>query len=472
LRRWRLFTSSFDTGGSRRDRGPDPADPSGPTLVQSADWVTFGHDLERSSLQSSAGGLTAQNVKQLTLLWSYQSASKYDIAGPIEAGGIVYAVDTNGNLAAFNAQSGAVVWKRALNAQVKMTPALLDGRLFVGTHVGTTGTSLSTIYALNPATGSILWQHSVDGGTFGSPVAIAGRLYLPVAIGDKGYCHPGGIFVFNEATGAPGFEWLTEAGSVRDGGAVWSSVTYDGSRLLFGTGNTCVNNVPNANAVVSISTLDAFRWAYQTALPLTDDDVGGTVFEHDGIAYVDAKNGSTYAMDPASGAIRWSRNLGAPDGAGGFSTPAMVGSTLVASGGFPADPYVANPNITQYGMLYGLNPATGAQLWKVTATSPFWSPVATTSDLVITTPDANVADIDAATGATVWSTPIIGYSRAQPAIAGGEVFVADSSGHLYAFGLPTTANAESRKRFESVLRNLPKYHVVPFDPGVPKYCRL
>ena len=257
------------------------------------------------------------------------------------------------------------------------------------------------------------------------------------------------------------------------GGAVWSSVTYDGSRLIFGSGNTCSVSPMTANAVVSLSTTASFLWTDQTANPLTDDDVGGTVAVDSGTAYVSGKNGNTYAIEPSTGAIKWTTNLGAPDGSGGFSTPALSASTLVVSGGFPADPYKSNPSITNYGMLYGLNPATGAHLWKRSATAPYWAPAAATADLAILTEDANVEDLDPATGSVVWSTAIVGDSRAQPAIARGEVFVADQSGRLYAFALPTDANASLRSRAADLFRNLPAHNVVKTTwRFTPAYCKI
>jgi outer membrane protein assembly factor BamB len=450
---------------------PSAAAPEGSTLAQSEDWVTFGHDLQRTSVQPTVDGLTADTVSGLTLLWTYTSAAQYDTAGPIESDGVVYAADFGGNVVALNATTGATIWKRSLNTEIKMTPALLDGRLYVGTYVDAPATADSTLYALNPQTGATLWSRAVNGGMHGSPVAIGGSVYVPVSIGDPGYCHPGGVFAFNEATGAPGYDWQTVPNSLSGGGAVWSSVTYDGARLLFGSGNTCSVSPQTSNAIVSLTTNAALLWDDQTANPLTDDDVGGTVAEEAGTAYVSAKNGSTYAVDPASGAIRWSKNLGAPDGDGGFSTPAYSDATLVVSGGFPTDPYKPVASITQYGMLYGVDPATGDVLWKKTSVSPYWAPAATTSDLTIITDDANVEDLNAKTGAVVWSSPLYGDSRAQPVIARGEVIVADQSGRIYAFALPTAENAAQRSAFASALRGLPAHNIVPFQSHTPVYCK-
>lgn len=423
-------------------------------------------------MQMTPGGITAANVANLKLIWTHQSTGGYDTASPIEANGIVYIADKIGNLVALNAETGVVLWHRELNQKVKMTPALLDGRLVVATYADQPQTADSTLYSLNPQTGSILWHRSVNGGMHGSPVAIAGSIYVPVSIGDPGWCHPGGVYVFNEATGAPGYAWQTVAGSANGGGAIWSSVTYDGSRLLFGTGNTCNVMPTTANAIVSLSTTTKLLWADQTAGALTDDDVGGTVTEQNGTAYVSGKNGKTYAVVPESGAVKWARNLGAPDGDGGFSTPTYSGTTLVVDGGFPADPYKSNGSIKNYGMLYGLDPASGAQRWKRTSSAPYWAPPATTPDLVLLTEDANIEDLDPATGAVVWSTPLFGYSRSQPAIARGKVFVSDLSGRVYAFALPTTANAELRRRSADVLRSLPAHNIVPTTWLLPEYCRL
>lgn len=440
----------------------------GTTLDQSSDWPTAAHDFLRSGLQPLSGGLAAGNVAQLQLVWTYTSAGVYESGGPIVVGNSVYALDRSGNVVALDATSGQPLWHRALGVASKMAPAFLDGHLFVGTYDDTSASAQSTLYALDPFTGSIQWQRSIDGGLHGAPVSLDGNLFVPVAAGDPGLCHPGGVYVFNEKSGAPGAFWRTVPDAPAAGGAVWGSLTYDGTQILFGTGNTCGVAPSTANAVVAIDSGANLEWTYQTAQAQIDDDVGSNVMDYSGSGYVTGKVGSTYAVDTATGNVRWQRQF-AGDQLGGFSTPELVGSTLVTSGGYRYDPYQppAGPN----GTLYGLDPASGSTKWTITAQFPFWAPIASTNDLVFTTADTSAVALDPATGTTLWSKPLATISHGQPALAEGRVYVTDIQGHLYAFALPTTGNALLRKRAATNLALMRRAASLrPIALTRPRYC--
>ena len=201
---------------------------------------------------------------------------------------------------------------------------------------------------------------------------------------------------------------------------------------------------PNtSNAIAALSPSAAFLWADQTANPMTDDDVGGGVLESGGLAYVTAKNGNIYAVTPSTGAIVWQRNLGAPDGYGSYAMPAISEGTLITSGGYQHDPNVTWPTGTQFGFLDGLDPNSGAQRWQITS---IYQPPSIVGSVAFTTVDNAVAALDPTTGKELWSTPIVGYSRSEVIVADDEVIVADGTGRLYAYGLPSSTNEAVRKR--------------------------
>ncbi|MBD5606754.1 MAG: PQQ-binding-like beta-propeller repeat protein [Candidatus Eremiobacteraeota bacterium] len=405
----------------------------------------------------------------LQLLWTYKSGSTYDLASPIEVGGIVYAADAGGNVVALNATSGSIVWSRAFGAEMKMTPSLYDGHLVVATFINKAGT-MSALYSLDPKTGGTQWTASLPGGMHGSPLAFNGQLYVPLSLGDPGFCNPGGVYMFDEATGSTGLHWLTEGSVSADGGAVWSPLTYDGSRILFGTGNTCVTAPSTSNAILAISPSTQFLWNYQTASPFTDDDVGGGVIESGGIAYVTGKTGYIYALHPSNGSLVWQRNLGVPDLYGSYAMPSIAAGTLITSAGYRYDPFTAMPEGTQYGILDGLDPATGEGRWQINAVSPFYQPPAIAANMAFTTIDGTVDALDPATGKILWTSPIEGDSRSQVIVANDEVVVADGTGRLYAYGLPTSANEVVRRRTAAAFTVARR--PIRFVNHIPAFCRF
>ena len=442
---------------------------SASTQTQSTDWPTFAHDLARTSTQPGSAGLTQTSVAGLQLLWTYQSAGAYDTASPIEANGIIYAADIRGNVVALNQLTGAPVWSRAFGANMKMTPSLYDGHLVVATFVGVASTP-SRVYSLDPMTGATQWETTVPGGVHGAPLAFNGELYVPLSLGDPGYCNPGGVYMFNAATGATGLHWLTGGSVMADGGAVWSPLTYDGTRILFGTGNTCVSAPTTANAIAAVSPSAQFLWADQTANPFTDDDVGGGVLENGSVAYVTGKTGNLYAVTPATGAILWRKNLGVPDLYGSYATPSLVGGTLITSAGYRYDPNVTEPTGTMFGILDGLDPNSGTGRWQINSVSPFYQPPAVAGNMAFTTDDASVVALDPPTGRTLWSAPIVGYSRSEVIVANDDVIVADGTGRLYVYGLPTSTNEGVRRRTAAsfVMHQAP----VQFVNHIPAFCKF
>ncbi len=456
---------------------PAPISPIGallapsPTLVSSEEWPTFAHDMLRSSVQPGSSQITTGTVATLQPLWIFRSPAPYDLAAPIVDNGIVYTADLTGHVTALNARSGQVIWQRSFGVGIKLTPSSYDGHIFVGTLDGSTPSARSTLMALDPRTGATQWQASIDGGLHGSPVAISGRLFVPVTLGDPGYCHPGGVYLFDEKTGNSGVSWLTGGSVASDGGAVWSPLSYDGARIYFGTGNTCVDTPQTSNAVVALDTSTALAWSFQTSSPVTDDDVGGGVLQSGGTAYVTGKNGNIYALDPASGNLRWQRALGSPDEDGSYSTPAVAAGTLITSVGFKVDPSGQVPAGTQFGALLGLDPSSGSQRWEVDAISPFFSPPAIVDNMAFTTVDEQAVALDAASGRLLWSSPIEAPSRTQPVVAEDQLFVADSNGNLFAFGIPTSGNPASRERMAFRSKAAQHRWQNPFR-FIPAFCRL
>lgn len=449
---------------------PIPAGPQNPAfelpapvLGQSDDWSTYAHDMYRTAFEPAPTGITQHNVSGLRLRWTFKSPGQF-LASPIVSNGIVYVVDVLGQLSALRADTGVVLWQKPLGYSVALTPSIYDGILFVGTH----DAPVSILSALDPSTGNLVWQQLVQGGLNGSPVSVNGILYVGVGLGDPIACRPGGIYTFNEHTGAPGPYWLTEEdGNQSDGGGIWGPISYDGQEIIYGTGNTCANASDNANAVLAISPDLSKVWAVQTSTPTNDDDVGGGIMVFGTSGYVLGKNGTLYAINLKTGLILWSDNLGAVDGYGGHPTPSYTEGTLIVSGGFPVPP-TGDPAQVPTGTLYGLG-LDGSVKWKISVSYPPSSTyVATTPDLAFAELDNSIDALDPATGRTLWSYTTTGDFSAGPVITQSGLFVADLSGTLYAFSV--SAGNSSRTRLSTGVHAIKG--VTKYKPTIPPYCKL
>jgi polyvinyl alcohol dehydrogenase (cytochrome) len=154
------------------------------------------------------------------------------------------------------------------------------------------------------------------------------------------------------------------AGRARDDRSTASAATFiNWNSYLFNTNHTSANAAATAITTLNTSTLkQAWKWVpsppTQTGQPsgllASPTVVNGTI-------YIGANTGVFYALNEATGAVRWHRFLGyqtaSACGALGIVSTATVAS---APGTGTLTVYVAGGD----GYLYALNTATGAIVWR------------------------------------------------------------------------------------------------------------
>jgi outer membrane protein assembly factor BamB len=138
-----------------------------------------------------------------------------------------------------------------------------------------------------------------------------------------------------------------------------------------------------------------------------------------------------YGLDAATGAERWSQDMGA----------ALAGSPTLSEDGETV--YVG----TFGSQLWALNAADGETKWFKSTTNWVWSaPALAEGVLYFTDVSGMVYAVDAETGDNVW-TPFApgGQMRGRPALAGDLVYVGDRQGNLYAIDRATGAVRHTSK---------------------------
>ena len=386
-----------------------------PLVVSTAapSWRGWSPSPTNTRFQGAAeAGLSEKDVPRLSLKWAFgfpDATSAW--SQPTVAGGRVFVGSQNGTVYALDAKSGCIIWTFTAQSGVRTAPVFgerPDGRGYA-VYFGDTG---ANVYALDASTGARLWTQKADAHPYarvtGSPALDRTRLYVPVssieetAASQAGYpccSFRGSVVALDAASGATIWKLYTIAEAKPAGKnaagttlfapagiGVWASPTVDAKRhvVYIVTGNT---------------------YAGTAAEPLTD---------------------SLLAVDPESGAIKWSKPFTSGDVFGcragspnclekagpdfDFGTPAMLATTAAGrdvillgqkSGlAYAVDPDKQGEVLWQYRA--GEGSIWGGIQWGMSADDArVYIPV---SDIRLPKPGGLHA-VDLATGARAWYQP-------------------------------------------------------------------
>ena len=115
------------------------------------------------------GTLYALNNQGGSLRWTrnlgdYEEGVQFH-SSPAAAYGMIFVGSGDHNVYALNATDGELVWNHTTPGMVYSSPAVADGKLFVG--------ALGGLLAINAINGSLIWQYSLGSGSVSSSPAIA-----------------------------------------------------------------------------------------------------------------------------------------------------------------------------------------------------------------------------------------------------------------------------------------------------------
>lgn len=408
--------------------------PPGNASITGDDWTTFAHDFARTSVQAQPVGFDRTTVMQLQPAWTFHAPAAIR-ASPIVTGGNVYIATLGGSVIALDSTSGRQIWRTDLGGEIAMTPTYADGMIFVSSWLAP-----ATFYALNALNGSIRWSRTSIGAMRSEPVVVSGTVYMGISGGDPPACAQGGVVAYDEATGATKWTWTVVSRS-GDGGSVWSPIAWDGVRLYVGTGNTCNEQAPTADAEVALTPDGHPAWDISDVDSRSDDDVGGGALLLGTQLAVTLKEGDLAIIDAGSGHVLAKRPTPSVDGFGGIGTPSTDGTTLIASAGYASDPTTnAIPGGTLLGYDAGLN-----EKWRIPTSKPVNGAVAIAGGLAFTALDQNIVALDPSTGTRLWSAPLSSTAYPSPTVVPSGVYVADDVGDVTVYRMPTQ-NAAAKRR--------------------------
>ena len=316
-------------------------------------------------------------------------------------------------------------WSFATGGAIVSSPLVVGGVVYVGSADG-------NLYAVEAASGKLRWKYDAHGDVNSSP-AVSGDTVFIVSLDGK-------LYAVDAATGkqkwsfaSRGERRFTAAGlfGARPSAEVmpdpWdfylSSPTAANGAVYFGSGDGSVYAVDASTG--------ALRWSYKTG-----DVVHGSPAVSDGIVYVGSWDTYFYALNAATGALEWKFKTGEDPKA--HLMMGIPGSAAVAHGVVYFGCRDAN--------FYALNARTGSLKWKV-ANEGSWviaSPAVADGVVYYTTSDSHrFQALDANTGKILYWLPTNIYAFSSPAIAGSRAYFGTFDGQLHSVDLGKRAYSGS-----------------------------
>ncbi|MBT0158796.1 PQQ-binding-like beta-propeller repeat protein [Candidatus Bathyarchaeota archaeon A05DMB-2] len=401
------------------------------------------------------------NATNGEILWTYTpNTDGYFTTGCAVAYGMVYEMNKDGHLYAFDIKTGNLVWKYKGPDETLLWPGMptvADGKVYVTTgqvaqYGGQVGTS--EFACLDAYTGRPIWKLPIE--------ALAPRESVAVAYG-KLYLIPGNVTTSVDAISGSEYTTMNEVWAIGSNAipvsdwpmwradAAHSSTAQTGPSNLtlawkFTTNGAVISSPSVADGIVYVGSQDRniyalgawsgnLIWKFTTldAVESSPAVAGGKVFTGGDDGYV-------YCLDAYTGARVWSTfvNGNLPYTYGSLvlkSSPAVVGDKV----------YVGSLD----GFLYALNVNNGNIDWKFKTEGPILSSPAVSDGAVYFTSEEPTAGalykLNAATGAMLWKqeipyeyqftggTEMIG----SPSVAAGMVFASSDLRTYYGINAVT-----------------------------------
>jgi outer membrane protein assembly factor BamB len=321
-----------------------------------------------------------------------------------------------------------VVWKYKTNGRVISSPAVSDGVLYVGS-------TDNSLYALSQADGSLKWKFATRGPILSSPAVAGGLVYFGSLDGN--------IYAVETATGkerwhfatkgerrftAPGIHGaMPRTERMPDPFDVFmSSPTVAGGMVFVGSGDQNVYALDAASGAV--------KWTFSTG-----DVVHASPAVANGVVYIGSWDRNLYAIDAASGKERWRYTTGNDTviyNQIGIASSAAVANGLVFVGG-------------RDGKFHVVDAVTGKPKW-IHDNRGGWtiaSPAVHRGVVYFPTSDGTrFKALDAATGASKFDLQNKAISFSSPVIAGDVVYYGTSDGWLNAVSI---TDGTLRARFQT-----------------------
>jgi outer membrane protein assembly factor BamB len=373
---------------------------TGASSATFANWPAYQYQSAHGSHNAAATAVTTSNSASLVKAWTWKPAaptmsgqpSPQINASPTVYNGRIYIGAKTGVFYALDEVTGAVLWKRFLGFQGKLT-CNAQGIVSTATVMPDPSTGELTVYVASPngivfalraADGTVKWQTSItttsttanDYLLWSSPAVADGHVYIGISSHcDKPLVRAGVVSLDQES----GLRLATyySVGTGQRGGSVWSSVAVDPAdgSVFVSTGNPPKNSQQPGDAY-SIVRLDknmqrVDKWTVPVADQTVDADFGASPVLFTGtiggvatpLVAACNKNGNLYALRRAnlSAGPVWTRRIG---NAGTDPNACIGGSAWDGQLLYQGGNNTTIGGVAYNGSIRALNPNTGTPVWE------------------------------------------------------------------------------------------------------------
>jgi outer membrane protein assembly factor BamB len=310
-----------------------------------------------------------------------------------------------------------VKWKFPTGDRIVSSPVFQDGVIYFGGDDG-------NIYAVDAADGRELWKRKTGGPVSASPAIAGDMLYVG--------SYDGKFYALDRRTGVPRWKFRTEGErrfeakglhgmqpknqTVADPFDVFlSSPVVAGGAVYFGSGDGHLYALDAATGDL--------RWKFTTG-----DVVHASPAYADGVVYFGSWDSYFYAVDANTGAQRWRFHAGEDplihNQVGFQSSPAVVDGVVYTG--------------CRDAKLYAIDALTGREKWRYDAGGSWVisSPAVVRGKVIFGTSDSSLyVVLDSATGKPLVESKGKAYMFSSPSVAGDVVLIGVLNGTLQARAL-------------------------------------
>ncbi len=368
-----------------------------------------------------SGRYTGGGERVLGLQWRVATDGDV-VASPAVVGGVVYVGSGSGVMYALDERAGSSRWTADLASPIESSAAVANGFVYVGTRDG-------RLHALDATTGRQKWW-------------VPTGAVIPFPWGhESGDAWTSSPTVANGLVLYGGGDGLLYGISARAGSVLWRART--GGRIR-GTAAVVDKRAYIGSFDGSVYAFDVTTgkqiWRYDTeGTKLKSGDYGfdrrsiqSSPSVSAGVVYVGARDGFLYALDAATGALRWRND---------HHISWINSSPAIAEG-------VVFAGSSDAHFLQAVDATSGKELWKAQSGGIVWSSPAVAGQFVYwgdgpgrvhVTDRANGAEVSSfRTGSQIFSSPVID---------GDLLFVGSGDGGVYALRLGGASDAPKRAVF-------------------------
>ncbi len=326
----------------------------------------------------TTSSLNTQTKIGIKALWSFECED--ELRGtPALHDGRLYVGSYDNNLYALDAASGKFIWKYPTDGGIPGKPAILNQNIFLGSED-------NRLHVLSTRTGKVVWTYYTDGPVRSSPRLAQGHVFIG---SDDAHLH-----AVNSTSGR--LSWKFDAGaSIRSQPFVTDEYVYFGTEI---------------GELFCLDFRGKTKWRFPAKRAISSSPI-----VHQDIVYFTSLDSHLYAIDAKTGWSIWQVRLGK----GSVSSPAIVDHMIITG---------AADNV-----IYCFDLKTSKERWRYTTDHQVaGSPITHKENVYCGSVDGNIYCLDKNNGQLKWKFASKGPITGTPVANEDMIYFGSADKNIYA----------------------------------------